>query len=187
VCRFHGGAARQSKVAANRRLGEALDRMAKGLLSIAESAESESVRLAAIKEVLNLGGITATTAVEIEHHFAPYEQILSGIAPLTREESRAQRGLPPAPALATDLDFIDAEIVDEGPETTAQRRTERRKRPERPAGGRAERSERRTGPETSEPGIPAGYMRQERAMELAAKANREAGVYPSRQKRGRMK
>ena len=58
VCRTHGGASKRAKIAAERRLGEALDRMARQLLGIAETAESEAVRLAAIKHVLSLGGIS---------------------------------------------------------------------------------------------------------------------------------
>lgn len=156
VCRYHGGASKNAKNAAQRRLGEALDIMAKGLLTIAQSAESESVRLAAIKEVLNLGGITAKTSVEVDASVSlkPFQEILAGIAPVTRAESRAQRGLPPAPADSHALaelaslknrDIIDAEVVSETPARPASVDGDERT-PRRNSSGRPKRSERRTEP-----------------------------------------
>ncbi|CAN5802242.1 hypothetical protein BH10ACT9_BH10ACT9_36540 [soil metagenome] len=181
VCRYHGGASKNAKNTAQRRLGEALDRMARGLLSIAESAESESVRLAAIKEVLNLGGITSKTSVEVDASISlrPFEEILTGIAPLTREESRALRGLPDTPALAAppydEPQVIDAEIVAESAETPADRRTERRNRPERRS-GRPKRSTRRSEPD-DDPG--PGYMSSEEAAVRAHQAALAVGAVPA--------
>lgn len=183
VCRVHGGASKRAKIAAERRLGEALDRMARQLLGIAESAESEGVRLAAIKHALALGGITERTAVEVEHKIAPYEEILSGIATMSRAESRALRGIesPPTPALElpaalADDDVIDAEVVDDG-DASAEIPAERRKRPH----ARRRRDDDAVGYSAPPRGI-GGMMPPEDAMELAAEANRKAGVYPPRRK-----
>ena len=78
--------------------------MARELLGIAIGAESEAVKLAAIRDALDRAGITAKAALEVSAAAEPkpYDDLLAsitGIATLTREESRAQRGLP-APTMA---------------------------------------------------------------------------------------
>ena len=110
----------QTQRKARQRLEEATDRMARELLGIATSAESESVRLQAIRDALDRGGVTAKAAVELSAQpLKPYEEILrdmAGIATITRAESRARRGLPvdDTPALAAEpLEVVDAELVPE--------------------------------------------------------------------------
>jgi len=76
VCRMHGGAAPQVRAAAQRRLLASSDRMAKLLLDLATSAESEAVRLAAIKDALDRAGLTAKQQVELS--LAPWEEALQG-------------------------------------------------------------------------------------------------------------
>lgn len=89
VCTHHGGKAPPAQRAARRRLEEATDRMARELLGIATSAESESVRLQAIRDALDRGGVTAKTAVELSAKpREPWEDVFDGIATTTRAESR---------------------------------------------------------------------------------------------------
>lgn len=121
VCDYHGAKAPQVKAKARQRLEEAADRMAKELLNIATDSESEHVKLAAIRDALDRAGISAKQALELSAAGAtrPYEELLqglSGIATISREESRARRGLAPKPpALAASgepLEVVDAEIVE---------------------------------------------------------------------------
>lgn len=130
VCGKHGGNAPQVKRRAHQRLEEAADRMAKQLLGIATSGESEAVRLAAIKHALALGGITEKTAVTVEVETPPWAQALqqmTGIARISQEQSRAERGLIPPPRELTAADPgepVDAEEVPppdhDGPTYTPQ-------------------------------------------------------------------
>ncbi|WP_370499883.1 hypothetical protein NWT09_24080 [Mycolicibacterium sp. jd] len=95
--------------------------MAKELLNIATDSESEHVKLAAIRDALDRAGISAKQALELSAAGAakPYEELLqglSGIATISREESRARRGLAPEPrALAAPeepIEVVDAELVE---------------------------------------------------------------------------
>jgi hypothetical protein len=65
VCGAHGGRASAVKRKARQRLEEGADRMARQLLKISESGESESVRLAAIKYALDRADIQAQTAATV--------------------------------------------------------------------------------------------------------------------------
>ena len=102
---------------------------------------SESVRLSAIKDALDRGGVSAKSAVEIEvGPPTPYEQILDGLAEIaggSRAEFRRSRGdqnnsqMQPVlrcdpPELAVP---IEAEVVEEPHEvvTETNRRTIRRR------------------------------------------------------------
>lgn len=143
VCDFHGAKAPQVKAKARQRLEEAADRMAKELLGIALSAESEAVKLAAVKDGLDRAGLGAKTALELSvAEPKPYEEVLAnlaGIAQISREESRARRGLP---ALASDdgpMEVVDAELVDDGPPTRVD-----------PADPPCNGTEGRTAPDTSD-------------------------------------
>jgi hypothetical protein len=121
VCRNHGGAAPQVKAKARVRLEEAADRMAKQLLGIAEGAESEAVKLAAVKHVLAVAGISEKHALELSaaQPLQPWEQLVEELAPMTRAESRAARGFPDPLALVPvsqrDAEVIGAEIVPDPP------------------------------------------------------------------------
>ena len=117
VCRFHGGAAGHVKRKARERLELAADRMAKELLGMATGAESEAVKLNAIRDALDRSGLGAKTEVSVE--IKPWEQLmgdLTGVATISRAEHRAQRGRPflDQPALA---EAIDAEVVERVDET----------------------------------------------------------------------
>jgi hypothetical protein len=126
VCRFHGGAAGHVRRKAKERLELAADRMAKELLGMATGAESEAVKLNAIRDALDRAGLGAKTEVSVE--VKPWEQLLgdiSGVASISRAEHRAQQGRPfiePA-ALAS---AIDAELFERAAESDLARRSEPR-------------------------------------------------------------
>ncbi len=81
---------------ARERLEEASDRLARELLSMATDPNvSESVRLSAIKDALDRGGISAKTAVEVEvGPPKPWEQIMDTIEAGSRTEYRRSMGRP---------------------------------------------------------------------------------------------
>lgn len=170
VCDAHGARAPQVRRKAQQRLMEASDRMAKALIDIATSAESEPTRLAAVRDVLDRVGVSAKSTVEVDVAVKPYQRIISNIGGIrtgSRDEHRARRGLPPV-----DADrVIDAEIVDDD---------ESVRPPVRPADERTapERPEPRPEPEPS-PAGPYGpqHVTGLDAVEQAAAANRAAGVY----------
>lgn len=94
VCRYHGGAARQVKMAARARLENAADRMAKELLGMATATDiSDAVKLAAIKDALDRGGLKAPNEVVVSPGQTPaYQEIFDSMTTMTREESRLARG-----------------------------------------------------------------------------------------------
>ncbi|SON62250.1 hypothetical protein MSIMFI_03771 [Mycobacterium simulans] len=120
VCRTHGGAAKQVRNAARVRLANAADRLARELLKMAtDDKVSDSVKLAAIRDALDRGGVSVKAEVELTAK--PYEDIFESIQ-LTmhlggsRAEHRRSMGIPDAtPALVapTHDDHIEAEIVDD--------------------------------------------------------------------------
>lgn len=127
VCGTHGGRAPQAKAKARQRLDEAQDRMARALLGIAEGAESEAVKLAAVKHVLAIGGLSEKHAVEVEVSVQPWEELLGDVAHVTKAQHEAmKRGEPlpptPPPALpASADDIVDAEVVEDTPERVGER------------------------------------------------------------------
>lgn len=93
VCRTHGGATRHVRNAARVRLENAADLMAKQLLGIALTADSEAVKLAAIKDALDRGGLKAPSEVVLSQGDAkPYELIFDSIG-----GDPAVAGFPSAP------------------------------------------------------------------------------------------
>ena len=80
VCKFHGGATRHVKNAARVRLENAANLMAKQLLGIALTADSEAVKLSAIKDALDRGGLKAPAEVVLSQgEPKPYEAVFDGI------------------------------------------------------------------------------------------------------------
>lgn len=197
VCRMHGGATKAAKAAARRRLDEAAERMAKQLLKIADSAESEAVRLAAVKDALDRAGLKAPDKVDVEVGVRPWESLadkIVGIGTLTREESRARRGISEPAALdsqphehghespqnertsaPSDGEIVDAEIVDEPPADRGYRAGPTYR------GDADDNSRGRPGPNTTPPG--KGLVPYEDAVALANRANKRAGVYDKRYRR----
>lgn len=106
MCRFHGGAAGHVRRKARERIELAADRMARELLGMATGAESEAVKLNAIRDALDCAGIPAKTEVSVE--VKPWEQLMgdiAGVATISRAEHRAQQGRP----------VIDVELVEPDP------------------------------------------------------------------------
>jgi hypothetical protein len=97
ACRYHGGAAKHVKAAARARLENAAELMAKQLLGIALTAESEAVKLAAIKDSLDRAGLKPPAEVVLSQgEPKPWEELFEGISGGTRAESRKARGVPDA-------------------------------------------------------------------------------------------
>jgi hypothetical protein len=98
VCRFHGE-----------------------LLGLATGAESEAVKLNAIRDALDRSGLGAKAEVSLE--IKPLEQLMgdiAGVATISRAEHRARRGraFVGTPSLA---DAIDAEVVEPDDESGPER------------------------------------------------------------------
>lgn len=135
VCTHHGGRAPAVRARARQRLDEAADRMAKQLLGIAESAESEAVKLAAVRDALDRAGLKPPAQVEVSAKpTEPWEEVMGDIAMsvgrTTRAEHRAARGLPPEePRALPPMEIVDAEIVDDSPEPHPDAPRERAERP----------------------------------------------------------
>ena len=80
VCRNHGGNAPQVKLRAKQRLEEATNKMAGYLLEMAsDTMIPEGVRLAAIKDALDRGGLGAKSSMEIEVSAKPFERVFTKI------------------------------------------------------------------------------------------------------------
>lgn len=116
VCRVHGGAAPQVIAKARERLALAADRMAHELLGIATGAESEVVKLQAVKDALDRAGLSAKQALELSAKpLAPWEEVLRDVsfASITRAEHRALGALRDGDLAraARELEVLDAEVV----------------------------------------------------------------------------
>jgi hypothetical protein len=80
VCQTHGGRAPQVKLKAKQRLEEATLKNAKYLLEMcADTMIPEGVRLAAIKDALDRGGLGAKSSMEIEVSAKPFEKVFTKI------------------------------------------------------------------------------------------------------------
>lgn len=103
--------------------------MAKRLLAFAEREDVPAyVALAATESALNRAGIVQPTRVEVGVT-APWEEVMgavTGIAQISRAESRAARGLPadpPALSPPEPGDIVDAEVVEDSPSQPSASRT----------------------------------------------------------------
>ena len=113
VCKKHGGAAPHVKAAAQARLEMATDKAAQDLIDMAHDYgldwKRPDVRLAALKDVLDRGGIGKDSTINVNVDAKPFERILSGIAALSREESRELRK---QQEQGNREEPIDVEVVD---------------------------------------------------------------------------
>lgn len=76
VCVYHGGKAPQVRAAAQRRLLEAVDPALAELVKLARTADSESVRLQAVRDILDRAGLGASTKIEADvTHFDGNSQL----------------------------------------------------------------------------------------------------------------
>lgn len=181
VCPTHGGSAKHVRNAARVRLQNAADRLAKELLRMATNDKvSDAVKLKAITEALDRGGLTTKTNLDIEIGSRPIDAIFDNVATQLEVTSRAayrrSQGVADysdaMPALAgSDLDIVDAEVVSEPRSSRVSDRGEaERRRPfYRPPG------------EPDEPGTghpddrrDGGMMPFAEAVERAAEMNRAA-------------
>jgi hypothetical protein len=101
--------------------------MAKELLGIATSGQNEGVRLSAIKDALDRGGLKPQTEVAVGISNKPWEEIFDDIACGTREDSRRARGYEESPQnlaeelLGNPVEFIgpQGDPRHEGPPTAS--------------------------------------------------------------------
>lgn len=121
VCRTHGGATRHVKRAARIRLENPADLMAQQLLGIALTADSEQVKLAAIRDALDRGGLKAPSEVVLSQGETrtAFETVFDSIggdpeaagfssAPIGERSSAGQHASP-APAYDSYADGVKAE------------------------------------------------------------------------------
>lgn len=113
VCRTHGGAAPQVKQAARVRLEMAAKQMVDELVKMALNDDvPPAVKLAAMKDVLDRGGLSAKTAVEVEVNLKPWEQIFEKISRDTGEDDDGAYERLLAAASTNDPEVEYAEVVD---------------------------------------------------------------------------
>ena len=123
VCDSHGGKAPQVRAKAQQRLAEAADNMARQLLKMATDEKvSDAVKLAAIRDALDRGGVSTKTSVEFSAKAPePWEEMvgdITGLTTMSRAESRAARDIFEPPALEPrpgEPEPLDAEVVYERP------------------------------------------------------------------------
>lgn len=96
VCPTHGGRAPQVQAAARRRLAEATDHMARELLKMAVDPNvNDAVKLKAMTEALDRGGVTIKSTATVEITAKPYEEVFDSVEVSggTRADYRRSRGL----------------------------------------------------------------------------------------------
>ena len=92
-CPQHGGRAPQVRAKAQRRLAEATDTMARALLKMAtDDNVSDSVKLTAIRDALDRGGVGAKTQVDVGISVTPFEAILDSLESGSRSAYRRSVG-----------------------------------------------------------------------------------------------
>lgn len=118
------------QAAVKRRLQQATDALAARLLGIAlDEGTGEAVRLAAIRDALDRGGVTAKAGIEVEVGPTPaFQQRFTGIDRSIRDGTRVPEQ--PAPALPAS-EIVDAEMVTDAAETGLSAHIRPRRPPKR--------------------------------------------------------
>ncbi|VBA47131.1 hypothetical protein LAUMK41_00489 [Mycobacterium attenuatum] len=133
VCPVHGGSAPQVKAAARRRLDQAADVLVQRLLKFALDGDvADNVALTAIRDALDRAGMGAKTEVAVEVKPA-YEELLGDVAHTTKAQWEAMKRGDTAPAdppralhsppERDTADVIDAEVVEDTPESPSPGRS----------------------------------------------------------------
>lgn len=107
VCPTHGGRAPQVQAAARRRLAEATDHMARELLKMAVDPNvNDAVKLKAMTEALDRGGVTTKSTATVEITAKPYEEIFDGaVESGLRADYRRSQGISDVTAPHTALAY----------------------------------------------------------------------------------
>lgn len=93
VCNTHGGAAPQVKKAARERIQDAADEVAGELVRLALHGDSESVRLGAIRDLLDRAGLGAKQLIESEVTVHKVDDFERAVEELSAElDRRGQSG-----------------------------------------------------------------------------------------------
>lgn len=101
-CAFHGGSAPQVLAKARENLALAADHNRSNVQRLADAAEGEQVRLQESSTLMDRAGLTAKTSVEVDVGLKPYEEVLAGVAKITRTQHDAlMAGLPAAGGIGT--------------------------------------------------------------------------------------
>ncbi|AKK30727.1 hypothetical protein [Mycobacterium sp. EPa45] len=169
VCRYHGGAAKQVKQAARTRLENAAELMAKQLLGMALTADTESVKLAAIRDALDRAGLKAPSEIVVSPgEPKAFETVFDSIGGAPGESLEANVGYgqndSPAPAYTQVDDAPQAEAEEDAPESSDPEPP----LPSRPRGAARDRPRQ----------PPVRHITGEAAIYLANAANREIGALP---------
>ncbi|MDM3900426.1 hypothetical protein [Mycobacteroides abscessus] len=206
VCSTHGGRAPQNMKKARERLAEAADRMARELLKMAiDPNVADAVKLSAIKDALDRGGVTAKTVATVEITAKPYEDIFDAGVVMTggsRADYRRSQGITDdttpttalgqvtgdTPALASsdsfspiDVDFSDDELGNVRSHGRPMSRDDAQRQPYGPLGGqtgpfRADREGIVTAPNRYDAPTGDGMMSLEEALEAQAQMYRDAAA-----------
>lgn len=181
VCRYHGGAAPHIKQAARIRLENAADLMAKQLLGIALTADSDGVKLAAIRDALDRAGLKAPSEVVLSQgQPKAYETVFDSIGGTPGGESPSvasgydsagvEPHMPPAPAYTQERMFAGggAEAGEVYPPAAEDYQPSEGDAPPRPPGRRDRDRERQPQPRER-------HITGEAAMRLANQANLASG------------
>lgn len=92
VCGTYGGRAPQNIRKARERLAEAADRMARELLKMAiDPSVADAVKLSAIKDALDRGGVSVKSVATVEITTRPYEEIFDSIEMTTGSRAQYRR------------------------------------------------------------------------------------------------
>ncbi|MFN8229228.1 MAG: hypothetical protein U0R18_21190 [Mycobacterium sp.] len=156
TCATHGSGTKAAKLAARERLDNAADRMAKELLKIALTADSESVALAAVRDALDRTIGKAPTTVEIGAS-KPYEAVFDGISALPLDGTSFAE-----PSLPTETGPTQPTQPDPTTQPCPSARTnEKGSDPQQPHW----------------PAAPVRHITGEDAIRIANETNRAAGVF----------